>query len=391
MRLKSYFAGTVEAAVELARQELGPDALLVNSRKATPEARYLGEYEVVFAAAPPASEPEQAGAKKAGATPGIAAPSHFPQVRDASVDRLTQDVADLKRELERVASALSRSPVVSGPSSYAEPEWSGLFARLISAEVNAELARTIVERLSRKHRVAGPEADSFEAELSGELEACFPVDATLGRRGATRRVAALVGPPGCGKTTTLAKLAATYGLTSRRPTQILSADVYRIGAADQLRSYAAILGVGIQVLETTIALSQALEEHRHKELVLIDTAGLARNDMEDATELARFLSTHPEIDTHLVLPASMKPSDLTRVVERFECFHPGKLLFTHLDETEHFGALVSEASRTGKPISFLCSGQQVPEDLAEASRPLIAGLVLGRQTGLPFRESAVAA
>ena len=130
--------------------------------------------------------------------------------------------------------------------------------------------------------------------------------------GPARRAAvvALVGPPGAGKTTTLVKLAARYGLTSRKPAQILSADVFRIAAADQLRSLASILGIGCDVVETPAALAQVLEEHRSKDLVFIDTPGLAQGEMEDGADLARLIASHPEIDTHLVLPASMKPADM---------------------------------------------------------------------------------
>ena len=86
--------------------------------------------------------------------------------------------------------------------------------------------------------------------------------------------------------------------------------MYRIAAADQLRSLAAILGIGCDMVETPVALAQALEEHRTKDWVFIDTPGLRRGEMEDGADLARLIATHPEIDTHLVLPASMKPADL---------------------------------------------------------------------------------
>jgi flagellar biosynthesis protein FlhF len=167
-------------------------------------------------------------------------------------------------------------------------------------------------------------------------------------------------------------------LTARRPTQIISMDTYRIAGADQLRSYASILGVGFQALETPVALAQAIEEHRGKDLILIDTPGYSPADLDTAADLARFLASRRDIESHLVLSASMRSADLSRVVDRFEIFRPEKLLFTKLDETEAFGPILNEAARTAKPVSYLCAGQQIPEDLEPAAKERIANLLLER-------------
>jgi flagellar biosynthesis protein FlhF len=230
-------------------------------------------------------------------------------------------------------------------------------ARLIANDLDPALAQAVAE--------------------GTPLETLFETMPVLGVSGQERKIVALVGPPGAGKTTTLAKLAARYGVTSRRPAQILSADVYRIAAADQLRSLASILGIGCEVVETPVALSQALEEHRTKDLILIDTPGLGANEMDDGADLARLLATHPQIDVHLVLPASMKPADMARTILRYAMFRPAKLLFTRLDETDSFGALVSESARRDLPISFLATGQQIPDDLEPATQERLVQLVLG--------------
>jgi flagellar biosynthesis protein FlhF len=342
MKLKSYFSGTVEAAMELARQELGEDALLVNARPATPETQSLGAFEVVFGVLP---------AQPGGAEPPPAGDRH------PRVDRLAQDVAGLKREIACMAQSLRSGRMLGAPTAASEEP--ALYRQLIEAELDAALAR----------HVAG----------GAPLEDLFEVDAALGRPGAERAVVALIGPPGAGKTATLVKLAARYGLTSRRPAHILSADVHRVAATDQLRALASILGVGCDVVESPLALTQALEEHRSKDFVFIDTPGLARDEMEDGAELARLIASHPEMDTHLVLPASMKPADLARVIDRYEIFQPKKLLFTRLDETERFGALATEAARRSLPVSFLTAGQRIPDDLEPATKERLVSLVLGTE------------
>jgi flagellar biosynthesis protein FlhF len=347
MRLKSYFSGTVEAAMELAQKELGEDALLINARPSTPETRALGAYEVVFGV-PPKTEEKPAESKTSLAN-GPA--------RATATDNLAQDVAELKREIERMAQSFRGAGMFAPQLPLATG--SSLYNLLVDNELDRTLAKQVAD--------------------GTPLEDLFEVDPTPGRRGATRGVVALVGPPGVGKTTTLAKLAARFGLTSRKPAYILSADVYRIAAADQLRSLSAILGIGFDIVETPVALAQSLEEHRGKDWVFIDTPGLAAGEMEDGADLAELLATHPEIDTHLVLSASMKPADLVRVIDRYAIFQPKKLLFTRLDETDRYGALVNEAARSGLPISFLATGQQIPDDLEPATKEFIADKVRGAQ------------
>lgn len=354
MKLKSYFADTIEEAISLARREMGPEAMLVNSKRSNAEARHLGAYEVVCAAEvePQITEPDRArGLPGSNTTP---------------IDKLSQDVSEIKHQMERLALTLARSSAgMAGIAS--DPELANAFSTLTAAELDADLAYDLIGKIGTPFR---PDA------LRDELGRLLTVDAELGRDGSHPPIVALVGPPGSGKTTTLVKLAVQYGVASRKATQILTVDTLRVGASDQLRSYAAILGVGFQVLETTTALARALDEHGQKDLILIDTPGLSANELEAFEDLADFLSTHPAVDTHLVLPASMRTSDLKRVAGQYEIFQPAKLLFTRLDETETFGPILNQSVRSGKPVSFLTRGQRIPDDLEEAAKGSILNMVL---------------
>ncbi len=347
--------------MELARKELGEEAMLVNARPATSETRGLGAYEVVFGVAAPA-------ARKLEAVQTPAPSATF------AVDRIAQDVLELRREMERMSQAL-RGAVPSAADApgdlHENAEAEHVAQHLIDNDLDPALARAVA---------SGTPLDSL-----------FEVAPLLGVSGQERRIVALVGPPGAGKTTTLAKLAARYGLTSRRPAHILSTDVYRIAAADQLRSLASILGIACDVVETPVALAQALEGLRNKDLILIDTPGLGAGEMEDGADLARLLASHPEIDVHLVLPASMKSADLSRTIDRYLIFHPAKLLFTRLDETATFGVLVNEASRRALPLSFLATGQQIPDDLEPATPQRITELVTGSPLAASIRSTGAAA
>ncbi len=356
----------------MARQELGPDAMLVNSRKAPAEVRHLGEYEVVFGvggnAAADARSTESAG------TPA------------AAQDRLSVEISELKKELEGMRRALTRTALPPPQWLNGAPDLSEAYGLLIANEVSPELARDIVqcaqarigEPFFRSAGLAGhADRTALHRVMIEELEARFTAQPSLGKSEGGLRIAAMVGPPGSGKTATLIKLAVNYGLARRRPVMLLSMDNYRIAAVDQLRSYAAILGAGFQAPETIAGLTQAIEQCRGKGLVLIDTPGLGFGEIQDFSSLAQFLSTRPDIEKHLVLSSSVKAADLTRMADGYEIFRPDRLLFTRLDETASFGPILNEAVRTEKPLSFFTTGQRIPEDLEEAAPRRLTNLILG--------------
>ncbi|MGE5645477.1 MAG: hypothetical protein ACM336_06770 [Acidobacteriota bacterium] len=360
MKLKSFFVPDTNTALRLARRELGPEAMLVETRPAPPESKHLGQFEVVFGVNEEA-RPASACAPAPASAPAPAAP-------------LPPGMAELERKLERVAAAIARSNITANDPNGV---FADAFARLTENGIAEDLAHDLLSGMRASG--AAPTPAQLYRIVRSDLAGRFKVDASLGCAKDGPRVVALVGPPGAGKTATLAKLAVLHGLATRRPTQLLSIDCYRIAAAEQLRSYAAILGVGFQAFETTLALGQALAEHRNKDLILIDTPGFGPKDMDAAEDLARFLAGRPEIDTHLVLTASARSADLKRVVDRFEVFRPRKLLFTKLDETGTFGPILNEAVRTGKPVSFLAAGQQIPDDLEPATADRILELALKRE------------
>jgi flagellar biosynthesis protein FlhF len=376
MKIKSYFANTVEDAMSQARQELGLEALLVNSRKASIETRHLGAYEVVFATDMPAAETEEASTAAAA------------QQRSAA-DGLARQMADLKRELEGMRRTISLSAMAPAGWRDSSPNGSDAYNALTSSEVSPELSREIIQAAElRLAKSPSKLPSAFRHALIAELESRVQVEPMLGRGEGRPRIVALVGPPGCGKTTTLVKLAVNYGLAARRPVMLLSMDTYRVAAAEQLRSYSAILGVGFQLIETVTALAQAIEEHRGKELIFLDTPGLGSAEVADYSGLAHFLSTRTDIDTQIAVSCSMKSADLSRVVDSFEAFRPQRIIFTKLDETGSFGPILNEAARTGKPLSFFTTGQRIPEDLEAATKSRVAELIL---SGTSHRQALSAA
>ena len=367
MRIKSFYANTVEAAVALARRELGAEAMLVESRKAPLEARHLGEYEVVCAVVP---EAEPAALPQAEA----------PAVQDA---RLAAELAEMRHQLDMMGKTITRSAWSGAHWSAAGPEMSEWHAALMAEDIDGAVVDEILGAIERK----APDGGALQNSVGAELERRIQVNAALAASSGAPAIAALVGPPGAGKTTMLAKLAVTCGLAVRRPVRLLSIDDYRVAGAEQLRSFATILGAPFQSFDSIGALAQALPEPHGNALILVDTPGYGPHDIDRAADLAGFLTSRPGIGTHLVLTASMKSADLTHVAERYDIFRPSSLLFTRVDETSSFGTAFSLSVRRAKPLSYLGTGQVIPDDIDTATKARILSLIWPRTRPLAQRAA----
>ena len=371
MKVKSYFAESVEAAVSLARLEMGPEAMLLSSKRTFPESRHLGEYEVVFANA----APELSAGRELSGGAGVPSPV---------VDRLVVEVADLKKQLERTASIFHRAGSFSTATISAGPELLRLFSSLVASGLEPEIAHNLVESARHSGNAAGRDLAVFVRSELQKLVLTDDADPAVEKK---PRVMALVGPPGAGKTTTLVKLAVVRGLALHKQVHLISTDTYRIGGADQLRTFAAVLGIGFDIADGKAALSQTLETKRHCGLILIDTPGFDLSHQDLLAEAAETITSDSQIETHLVLPASGRAESLRKLTSAYELFRPAKVIFTKLDEADMYGVLISHALWSRLPISFLTNGQSIPEDLRPANAAEIAGLVLG---GRPEAVAAAA-
>ena len=381
MKLKSYFAKSVGEAIERARGELGPEAMLLNSRKLSAEQMHLGTYEVVFGVAS-----EVLPARKAQAPVQAAAPSQS--------DNFASEMAEIRRQLETMKQSIASGSAAPAGRFHPpiRPELEMLRHDLVDGGFSHALTAELIEAADKQLRAelnpfgpnSGyknlnlPDPQTAERALLAHVESRFTVNAELGKPNSNRKVVMLVGPPGAGKTTTLVKLAVNHGLSTRTPLRVLSTDTLRVGGAEQLGSYARILGVGFEAVQTLFGLDQALEECANKRLVLIDTPGFGPADMDEAAQLAAFTRAHPELEVQLVLPAYIRSSALEKFWERFEIFSPSKLLFTHLDEIETYGGILEHAMKTGLPISFLTNGQGIPQDILEATKPSLTSWISER-------------
>jgi flagellar biosynthesis protein FlhF len=337
--------------------------MLMNSRRTDAELKHLGGYEVVFGVAQdtPPKPPE---------------PKNSPEPSET----LARELADLRKQIDSVKRSVSRQIFQpSAPRSY--PELASVQEQLLAADFSEGTTHEIIQSLEKhiaNHRQDSIRIarDSFKTSneqllrsaLEYEMDARLTVAPGLLNSPNDRRTVVFIGPPGAGKTTTVAKLAMRYGLANRIPMQIISTDTLRVGGSEQLGAYARILGIGFQAVHSAAGLGQAIEEHRAKQLILVDTPGYGPANLQDARDFAGFLSRERRIDVQLVMPAVLRPSSAWRIYERYTIFKPSKLLFTHVDDSPTPGGVLELAFRTCLPISYLASGQDIPEDIEEASK-----------------------
>ena len=345
MTIKSYFANAVEAAIRQAHAELGPEAMLIESRAAAPEMRREGRFEVVFGVLENAQEEPKP--KKRLRRPG------------ARISRLrSRCCAARSMSLARCCSQLHSPPPLPSRIEKVRNE-------LIASDLDPFVAGGLIDAaeaiwLNPASGARKPDLrEVVEDCVRGKIQTATDLNCASGRG----NIVAFVGPPGAGKTTALAKVAVQHCLAKRRSVRIVSVDTERVGGHELLRAYSSVLGIGFAAANSLSSFQEALDQGPEKTCVLIDTPGFARAEMAAARELATVLGRIPGREVHLVLPASMKRADASEYSDSLALFKPGRLLFTKLDETLSVGSMLSETLRLAIPLSFFSIGQAVPEDL----------------------------
>jgi flagellar biosynthesis protein FlhF len=253
------------------------------------------------------------------------------------------------------------------------PEDSPLARELAASGVSTELIRKIIDTLNTLPLQSG--SQTIKGRLGETLGRLIKFAGTLKLKKNSPRIIALVGPTGVGKTTTTAKLAAMYALNKGNKVALITMDIFRVGAVEQLKTYSRIMGIPLEVASTPKELEKAVEKHSACDLIFIDTAGRSHKDKEKLDEMKNFLEDKIPMEVYLCLSATTKDRELEEILNRFRIFQVSKVVFTKIDECESFGNMINLLMKDNLQIAYFTTGQRVPEDIEIATPAKLADMI----------------
>lgn len=325
------------------------------------------------AALPLSDEQAEGISKPANQAAGLQAAAKALSDEGDSANELSVKLDVLQKMVESLAQKSNFRNADEVPS-----ELFDIYTQLIDADIDDDLARELICNLRQNctpeqlHDPVGSRALLSEM-VEADIQCSPPIQTEVGRR----RVVALVGPTGVGKTTTIAKLAANFRLRDGIKMGLVTVDTYRIAAVEQLRTYAEIIDLPMKVVTSPQEMRRALDELSELDLILVDTAGRSPRDELKIQELKSLLNEANVDEVHLVMSLTASVRSIRMTCEQFSSVNPTSLILTKLDEAAGAGSLLSVSRDVKLPFSYLTTGQDVPEDIEPANASRIARLVLG--------------
>lgn len=388
MQVKTYRARSLQDALQLVRSDLGPDAAVLQTRQLSGGLlrRLVGAGRVEVTASASVNVPSRFADQP---VPAPAAPSvpltGTPRSMESRIppahehDYRTKFRDDLKDQLNNLQSLVE--DLCHNSQQTSNPELSEtlflLFTDLIDAEIGEDLARELIDRV-RQGAAAGELEDLvlLKARIARMIEEDIKVSGPIRVTPGQRRLVALVGPTGVGKTTTIAKLAGNFHLRERRRVGLITVDTYRIAAVEQLRTYADIIDLPMEVVSTPREMRQAVQRLSDLDLILMDTAGRSPRDEVKIQELRYMLAEAQPDEVQLVLSSVSSLENMKRTVKHFAEVGVTSMILTKLDEATGLGNMVPLLRSGNLPLSYVTNGQNVPDDIQAADCRRLTRMVL---------------
>ncbi|MEE9912669.1 MAG: flagellar biosynthesis protein FlhF [Deltaproteobacteria bacterium] len=383
MQVKRYEVASMNDAMTRIKNDLGPDAIILSARKIKSGRQEI--FEVMAARDENTTIPEHGPIR-----PGS---GYHMSLQDAKEDIFTYFRSELKeireaietfqrqnslgRELAEMKETMNSFFDVLGMRQGRAPQDlnSKIYLHLLSSGFSRASACRIVDAISQKASAPGQMSEAQALALAERhIGNSLPDIRETGRE---KRIKMFIGPTGVGKTTTLAKLAARYSIMKKKNVGLITTDNFRIAAAEQLGTYAKIMGLRMERASTRETFDKALKVFADKDIILVDTPGRARPDDGYLNQLEQTLPDQT-IETNLLINATGSEDHLENIVSGYSRFRIDHLIVTKIDESRRFGMLYDIISKTRKPVVYLTCGQNVPQDIEEVTPARMANLMLRR-------------
>lgn len=364
MKMKKIIATSMSAAMDKVKSELGEDAVILQSKELS-EGGIFGffkkkKYEVIAV-----RDDKQIGKNKEEQNPIIQMNEQVNSI-------------DVQAEINALKSEISSYKQQTFVQEHYPLKIQHHLNRLRDIEMDERYIDEIAQQLLMNWRNSLQEPSDSEIYQWVSQQLNERMSHYMFREKQTKQCINIVGPTGVGKTTTIAKIAAQAVLEQKQKVAFITLDTYRIAAIEQLKTYAELLKIPVEVVYETKDLKHALESFKEYDLILIDTAGRNYRDEIFVSELKKQF-TGVDIETLLVLPISMKERDLCTIVDNFLMFGIDFFLFTKADETRSYGAMFNLMTTYKLGASYITNGQEVPDDLQIATPEKITSYLLGEQ------------
>jgi len=368
MQVKRYIVPTINNAMEKIKKELGPDAVVLSTRRIDDD-NNKGLLEVIAA-----RDGGDAGESRSSGLFSVTADGAGRNYRygKGDDDFLTSELADIRDSLKTLFDIIGVKK-----SRNISPDMERAYRHLIASGISSrQAARLITEA---RGRVASEGVSSY-ADLMSHIGAVMKERyETAYRKAADTRITAFVGPTGAGKTTTLAKLAARFSVEKKKTVGIITTDTYRIGATEQLKIYTNIMDLPLKIATTMRDVSASIAAFSDKDLILVDTPGRSPGDTRFASLLHAMVSGEHRVGTCLVLSTTSDYDNTAYAVRRFAAAGCGSVIFTKIDEAVRVGQMYDVVDGWELPVTYVANGQDVPQDIDTLDGGKFAGLIVGRQ------------